>query len=213
MHALIALWFGWVRDWGYAGVVVLMALESTIVPVPSEVVIPPAAYWVAQGHMSLLGVVLAGTLGSFLGSAASYWVARGVGRFAVTTYGKRFLLTEEKCERAERFLQRYGAGGVFFARLLPVVRHLVSIPAGILRMGFLKFSVFTIVGSALWCGVLAWLGARVSERNPGLMDSPEDMIHAVKHESLSFVGAVVVLAVLYVVTMRLTARRSVESPL
>jgi membrane protein DedA with SNARE-associated domain len=213
MHALIALWFGWVRDWGYAGVVVLMALESTIVPVPSEVVIPPAAYWVAQGHMSLLGVVLAGTLGSFLGSAASYWVARGVGRFAVTTYGKRFLLTEEKFERAERFLQRYGAGGVFFARLLPVVRHLVSIPAGILRMGFLKFSVFTIVGSALWCGVLAWLGARVSERNPGLMDSPEDMIHAVKHESLSFVGAVVVLAVLYVVTMRLTARRSVESPL
>lgn len=211
MHSLIALWFGWVRDWGYGGVVLLMALESTVVPVPSEIVIPPAAYWVSQGHMTLLGVVLAGTLGSYLGSAVSYWVARGVGRFAVAKYGKRFLVTEEKLERAERFLQRYGAGGVFFARLLPVVRHLISIPAGILRMGFLRFSVFTIVGSALWCGVLAWLGARVSERNPGLIDSPEEMIHAVKHESLSFVGAVAVLAILYVVTMRLTSRRVSEA--
>ena len=71
MHALIALWFGWVRDWGYLGVIVLMALESTVLPVPSEVVIPPAAYWVSQGHMTLTGVILAGTLGSFLGSAIS----------------------------------------------------------------------------------------------------------------------------------------------
>lgn len=208
MHALIALWFGWVRDWGYAGVVILMALESTVFPVPSEVVIPPAAYWVSLGHMTLSGVIFAGTLGSFLGSAASYWVARWVGRFAVTKYGKRFLVTEEKLERSERFLQRYGAGGVFFARLLPVVRHLISIPAGILRMGFLRFSALTVLGSALWCGVLAWLGARVSERNPGLIDNPEEMIKAVKHESLWFVGAVLVLAVLYVVTMRLTSRRA-----
>ena len=137
MHALIALWFGWVRDWGYLGVIVLMALESTVLPVPSEVVIPPAAYWVSQGHMTLTGVILAGTLGSFLGSAISYWMARFVGRFAVTKYGKRFLVTEEKLARAERFLQRYELGGVFFARLLPVVRHLISIPAGILRMGFM----------------------------------------------------------------------------
>ena len=92
-----------------------------------------------------------------------------------------------------------------------MVRHLISIPAGILRMGFLRFSVFTIAGSALWCGVLAWLGARVSERNPGLMDSPEEMILAVKHESLSFVGAVAVLAVLYVLTMRLTSRGAREA--
>lgn len=210
MHSLIALWFGWVRDWGYAGVVVLMALESTILPVPSEVVIPPAAYWVSMGHMTLSGVILAGTLGSFLGSAASYWVARGVGRFAVAKYGKRFLVTEEKLERAELFLQKYGAGGIFFARLLPVVRHLISIPAGILRMGFLRFSLLTIFGSAIWCSVLAWLGARVSERNPGLIDNPDAMISAVKHESLSFVGAVVVLAVLYGVTMRLTSRVSVQ---
>ncbi len=211
MHALIALWFGWVRDWGYLGVIVLMALESTVLPVPSEVVIPPAAYWVSQGHMTLTGVILAGTLGSFLGSAISYWVARLVGRFAVAKYGKRFLVTEEKLARAERFLQRYELGGVFFARLLPVVRHLISIPAGILRMGFMRFSILTISGSALWCGVLAWMGARVSERNPGLIDNPEAMIHAVKHESLWFVLAVAALALLYALTMRLTANRVSES--
>lgn len=211
MHALIALWFGWVRDWGYLGVIVLMALESTVLPVPSEVVIPPAAYWVSQGHMTLTGVILAGTLGSFLGSAISYWMARFVGRFAVTKYGKRFLVTEEKLARAERFLQRYELGGVFFARLLPVVRHLISIPAGILRMGFMRFSILTISGSALWCGVLAWMGARVSERNPGLIDNPEAMIHAVKHESLWFVLAVAALALLYALTMRLTANRGSEA--
>ena len=93
MHALILIWFGWVRDWGYAGVVVLMALESTVFPVPSELVIPPAAYWAAQGRMSLVGVVLAGTLGSYLGSAASYWLALWGGRLAVTRFGKRLLLS------------------------------------------------------------------------------------------------------------------------
>ncbi len=206
MHALIALWFGWVRDWGYAGVVVLMALESTVFPVPSEVVIPPAAYWVSQGHMTLFGVIFAGTLGSFLGSAVSYWGARWAGRLAVAKFGHRFWITEEKLERAERFLQRYGTGGVFFARLLPVVRHLVSMPAGMLRMGFAKFSALTVAGSAVWCAVLAWVGARVAERNPGLIENPEAMIKAVKHESLWFVGGVLLLAVLYGVTMRLTAR-------
>jgi membrane protein DedA with SNARE-associated domain len=208
MHALIALWFGWVRDWGYGGIIVLMAMESTIFPVPSEVVIPPAAYWVNEGHMTLFGVILAGTLGSYLGSALTYWLARWVGRAAVVGLGRRFLITEEKIERAERFLQRYEAGGVFFARLLPVVRHLISIPAGIFRMKFGAFSVMTIVGSALWCSVLAWMGARMAQRNPGLIEDPEKMIAAMKHESLWFVLMVLGMAALYALTMRLTAKSS-----
>ncbi len=208
MHALIALWFGWVRDWGYAGVIVLMAMESTIFPVPSEVVIPPAAYWASQGHMTLFGVIVAGTVGSYIGSALTYWLARYVGRMAVVRFGQRLLITEEKLERAERFLQRYEAGGIFFARLLPVVRHLISIPAGIFRMNFGAFSAMTIVGSALWCGVLAWMGARVAERNPGLIEDPEKMIAAVKHESVWFVLAMLGMAALYALTMRLTAKRT-----
>lgn len=208
MHALVALWFGWVRDWGYGGVALLMALESTILPVPSEVVIPPAAYWAQQGKLNIYGVVLAGTLGSYLGSALMYWLARWMGRVLVVSWGKRFGISEAKLERAEHFVHRYEAGGVFFARLLPVVRHLISIPAGIIQMNFGVFSLMTITGSALWCSVLAWFGSRVAERNPGLIDDPFAMIAAIKHESLGFVAVVVVMAALYALTMRLTSARA-----
>jgi membrane protein DedA with SNARE-associated domain len=208
MHALVALWFGWVRDWGYGGVVLLMALESTILPVPSEVVIPPAAYWAQQGKLNIYGVVLAGTVGSYLGSALMYWLARWMGRVLVVSWGKRFGISEAKLERAEHFVHRYEAGGVFFARLLPVVRHLISIPAGIIQMNFAVFSLMTITGSALWCGVLAWFGLRVAQRNPGLIDDPFAMISAIKHESLGFVAAVAVMAALYALTMRLTSARA-----
>ncbi len=212
MHELIAhwiaTWFGWVRDFGYPGVVVLMALESTVFPVPSEVVIPPAAFWASQGHMTISGVILSGTLGSLIGSAISYWMARWAGRFAIAKLGHRFFINEEKLERAERFLRLHGAGGLFFARLLPVLRHVISLPAGILRMDFWRFSVMTATGSAAWCGVLAWVGVRVAQRDPGLIENPEAMIAAVKHESIWFVVAVLVMAGLYALMMRMTARRA-----
>ena len=93
MHALIAIWFGWVRDWGYLGIIVLMAMESSIFPVPSEVVIPPAAFLAAEGKMSLWGVVLAGTVGSYLGSAITYWIARWLGRVAIVRWGRYLLIS------------------------------------------------------------------------------------------------------------------------
>src|SRR5947207_9147630 len=117
-HSLLRLWFELVRDWGYFGVALMMAIESTVFPLPSEVVIPPAAYWAAQGQMSFWGVVLAGTLGSWLGSAITYWVARWLERPIVVRFGKWLHITEAKIERAERFAHRYEAGGIFFARLL-----------------------------------------------------------------------------------------------
>ncbi|MEK0447111.1 MAG: hypothetical protein RLZZ399_2432 [Verrucomicrobiota bacterium] len=211
MHALIALWFGWVRDWGYAGVVLLMALESTIFPVPSEVVIPPAAFWAQQGKLSLFGVVLAGTVGSYLGSAVMYWLARWLGRVVIVRWGKRFGMSEAKLQRAELFVHRYEAGGVFFARLLPVVRHLISIPAGMIRMNFGVFSLMTITGSALWCSILAWYGARIAKNNPALIDDPVAMVSAMKHESIGFVGAVFILGALYALTLRLTNSRPSSS--
>lgn len=207
MHSWLESWFGLVRDWGYLGVVVLMAMESSIFPVPSEVVIPPAAYLAAQGNMSLTGVILAGTVGSYLGSAITYWLALWGGRVAIVRVGGRFLITEEKLGRAEVFLRRYEVAGIFFARLLPVVRHLISIPAGILRMNFGMFSMMTVSGAAIWCAILAWMGARVADRNPGAMESPEALVAAVKHESAGFVLGVVVLAALYVGVRRLTTRR------
>src|SRR5947208_17173314 len=143
---------------GYTGIVVLMAMESSIFPVPSEIVIPPAAFLAAQGKLNPVGVVLAGTLGSYLGSAITYWASRFIGRPLIVKYGRFVLLSPKKLERAEHWLARYEAGGVFFARLLPVVRHLISIPAGVVRMKFGLFSFVTVAGSALLCLILAYLG-------------------------------------------------------
>ena len=208
LHELLHTWIGWVEHWGYAGVIILMAMESSIFPVPSEVVIPPAAILAASGGgMSLAGVIAAGTFGSWLGSAITYWVAMVVGRPVVERWGKYFFISPEKLERAERFMHRYENGGIFFARLLPVIRHLISIPAGIIRMGFLKSSALTIVGAAIWCSVLAWLGGKVGDKlraegkNP--LD-PEALVAAVKHESHWIIGAVLVVCVLYFVGMKVS---------
>jgi len=214
LHGLIAFWFKLLNDWHYLGIVVLMAMESSIFPVPSEVVIPPAAYWAAQGKMSFWGVVLAGTLGSYIGSVATYWVALKLGRAFIERFGKWVHITPAKIDRAERFVHRYEAGGIFFARLLPVVRHLISIPAGIIRMNFATFSVMTIVGSFIWCLVLAKFSLQVFERHKDLdpVADPQAMVKLIKHESLPIVGAIVVLCALYLLAMKLTAPKAAPLP-
>jgi membrane protein DedA with SNARE-associated domain len=206
MHRLITIWFQWVHDWGYSGIIVLMAMESSIFPVPSELVIPPAAYWASQGRYTFWGVVAAGTVGSYIGAGITYWVARWVGRPLVLHYGKYVWVPEAKLLRAERWLTRYEAGGVFFARLLPVVRHLIGIPAGIVRMNFWIYSVMTIVGSAVWCSVLAWFGVRVIGDQPQLLSDPARMILVVKERALWFVGLILLLCILYFIVMKLTAK-------
>ena len=218
LQHLIEVWFHWVHDWGYVGVIILMAMESSIFPVPSEIVIPPAAILAAHGgHMTPIGVVLAGTFGSWLGSAITYLVARLVGRPFIVRYGQFILLPPKKVARAERFMHRYESGGIFFARLLPVIRHLISIPAGIIRMNFARFSALTIIGSAIWCWVLAWLGGRVGAKldarelgalQTGIGVDLGGLIHAVKHEAVWIVIAIVVVCVLYFVAMRITEQRA-----
>jgi membrane protein DedA with SNARE-associated domain len=207
MHDLIVTWFSWVRDFGYIGVLVLMAAESSILPVPSEIVIPPAAYWATQGRMSLVGVVIAGTVGSLIGAMIMYFVSRRFGRPFILKHGKWFFVSAEKLERAERFLVRYETGGVFFARLLPVVRHLIGIPAGIVRMRVVPYAIATAVGSAIWCTVLAWFGQEVLGSEPKLLEDPEAMIRALKAKSLPIIGGVVVLLALYILVVRLTDKR------
>ena len=204
MHHLLEVWSGWVLNGGYIGIIILMAMESSIFPVPSEVVIPPAAFLAAQGHLNFWGVILAGTVGSYLGAAVTYWISRALGRPLIVRYGRFFLLSAQKLERAEKWLSRYETGGVFFARLLPVVRHLISIPAGIVRMNFLAFSVVTITGSAIWCAVLAYLGLQAFRTEPQLLSDPEAMFHFIKTQSYWIVLVVVVFALLYVTILRLT---------
>ena len=202
LHELLKIWFEWVKDWGYLGVFVLMAMESSIFPVPSEVVMPPAAFWAAQGKFSFWGVVLAGTAGSWFGSAVTYIVARVAGAPLVRRYGKWFLLGPDKVALAEGWIRDFGVAGVFVARLLPVVRHLISIPAGLFKMSFVPFSVVTTVGAFLWCTILSWFGEKVIGDRPELLDSPEALVSVMKERLIWFVGAVVVLGVLYIIVKR-----------
>src|SRR5947209_8143055 len=108
LHGLLSVWFHWVDAWGYAGVFILMALESSIIPVPSEVVMPPAAFWAAQGRMSFGGVVLAGILGSYVGSVANYFLFRWIGLPAAKRYGKYVLISPDKLDTAEQWVKSYG---------------------------------------------------------------------------------------------------------
>jgi len=206
LHQLIQTWFEWVRDGGYTAVFFLMAMESSIFPVPSEIVVPPAAYWAAQGRLSMVGVVVAATLGSLFGSVVTYAVARAVGRPVIERYGRYFFMSPEKVAAAEGFLQRYANGGVFFARLLPVVRHLSSIPAGLMRMPLVPFCVLTTAGAGLWCGLLAWFGQAVIGDQPRLLEDPSALGHALKARLLWFVVAAVALAGAWLLARRLGRR-------
>src|SRR2546422_1680681 len=172
MQRWVAVWFQWVHDWGYLGIVMLMAMESSVIPIPSEISTPPAAYWAAQGRYSFGGVVVGGTAGSYLGAAATYWAVRWLGRPLLVRYGRYVFCREAKLLRAERWLARYEAGGVFFARLVPVVRHLIGIPAGLVRMPFSLYSLVTLLGAGLWGWGVALFGGPPLGDRPGPVDGP-----------------------------------------
>ena len=162
---IIEWYMGALAKGGYALIGLLMAIESSVVPLPSEVVIPPAAHLAHTGQipLSLWGIVVAGTVGSWLGATLMYWAARLGGRPLVMRYGKYVFIKPEKVAGAERWAAHYGGMGIFISRLLPVVRHLIGIPAGIVRMDYKKFSLYTLLGSAIWCAVLCWLGVKMGQ--------------------------------------------------
>jgi membrane protein DedA with SNARE-associated domain len=210
-HALLRVWFHFVETQGYLGVFLMMALESSIVPIPSEVIIPPAAYWAAQGRLDFWLVVTVGALGGLFGSLSCYVISRVAGVPVVNRYGKYFLLPQEKIETAEGWVREYGVSGIFFARLLPVVRHLISIPAGLLRMPVAAFSAATTAGAFLWCLILAWFGRRVIGDEPRLLDSPEEMMHVLKQKTHLFILGFVVLAAAYAAMLYLRKRSSTRT--
>ena len=172
---IIDWYMGALAKGGYWLVALLMAIESSIVPLPSEVVIPPAAHlaWSgdglpflgghAKGWPALIGLVIAGVVGSWLGASAMYWASRLAGRPFVMRYGRFFFVKPEKIKGAERWAEHYGSMGVFMSRLLPAVRHLIGIPAGIVRMNYWKYSLYTMLGSAIWCTVLCYLGVKMGQ--------------------------------------------------
>jgi len=148
----------------YPGVFLLMLLESTAAPVPSEAVLPFAGFLVAQGSMSFWLLVITSTLGSIAGSLISYWIGFKGGRPLVNKVGKYLLLHERHLDHTEQFFNRYGSITIFVARFVPVVRHLISIPAGVAEMKLRKFIPLTLAGAAIWNTVLLWLGMTLREQ-------------------------------------------------
>src|SRR5436189_3969608 len=206
LHHVLAVWMQFVLDWGYLGVFVMMFFESTAVPIPAEIVIPPAAYWAAQGRFNVALIVVAATAGSWAGSAISYWVALKLGRPLVERYGRYVLLSPKKIEGADHWFDAYGAGGIFVARLLPGIRHIISIPAGLFRMNFRMFSIMTIIGAGVFNGALAWFGMKVLGDQPALMKDPGAMIEVLKTKSHWLIGFAVVIAILYAIMVWMQKR-------
>jgi membrane protein DedA with SNARE-associated domain len=189
---------------GYPGIVVLMAIESSVVPVPSELVMAPAGYLAATGRMSFVLALACGILGSLIGSYANYWVAARLGRWVFVRYGRWVLVSERSLARAERFFEQHGPIAVFLARLLPVARHLISIPAGIARMPLGRFFLYTATGAGIWWLVLMVIGWVIGKE--GRKWSP-DLVYAYTNRALVIlIPAMVVLIAGYVIWHRRRGR-------
>lgn len=161
----------WITDFisriGYAGIFILMLLESACIPIPSEVTMPFGGFLVNEGRFNFWWVVLSGTLGNLVGSWLAYffgwWGQEPVVRASVRRWGKYLLISEGELDRAEAWFRRFGDPIVFFSRLLPVIRTFISVPAGIAKMNFFKFTIYTFLGSFLWSYLLTWIGLTLGE--------------------------------------------------
>lgn len=169
LHTLVNWLLETIGALGYPGIFLLMAMESSVIPVPSELVMPPAGYLIHEGRMAWLPTILAGTLGSLAGAYANYFAAHYLGRPLILKYGRYVLIPPDKFQRVEAFFLRHGEISTFIGRLLPVVRHLISIPAGVAGMNHLRFSLYTLLGAGIWCSILTWIGYVIGQNRELVM--------------------------------------------
>jgi membrane protein DedA with SNARE-associated domain len=186
MHELIMWLVNTIGALGYPGIFLLMAMESSVIPIPSELVMPPAGYLAEQGKMNVWIAILCGTVGSLVGAYANYYAAHYLGRPLLLKYGKYVWITEEKFAKVERYFRDHGEISTFIGRLLPVVRHLISLPAGLAGMNHVKFSVYTLAGAGIWVTILTWIGY--------VIGANQELIMQYSHQAL--IGVVIVSAVI-----------------
>ncbi|MCK5916367.1 MAG: DedA family protein [Deltaproteobacteria bacterium] len=191
-----------VGHWGYTGIVVMMFLESSFFPFPSEVVIPPAGYLAARGDMSLILVVLAGIAGSIFGALFNYGLAVLWGRPFFLKYGRYVLVSEQSLNRADRFFADHGHISTFVGRLLPGIRQYISLPAGISRMNLPLFTIFTGLGAGIWVVILALVGYFIGNN--------QEMVDQYLHQIvLATIGFAVFLVAVYILYRRQQRSRKV----
>jgi membrane protein DedA with SNARE-associated domain len=201
MHAVIDWLLQTIGALGYPGIFLLMAMESSVIPIPSELVMPPAGYLAQQGKMSMTVAILCGTLGSLVGAYANYFAAHYLGRPLLLKYGRYVFITEEKFAKVEKFFLKHGEISTFIGRLLPVVRHLISLPAGLAGMNHWKFSLYTLLGAGIWVTVLTFIGYFIGENQELIMEYSHHAVFAV----------LLLSALIVVVYVRLQRRNRVKA--
>lgn len=215
----LASWFGqavlWITETilalGYPGIVVLMALESSFFPFPSEVVLPPAGYLAAQGRMNPWIALAAGVSGSLLGAVFNYLVAVRLGRPLLHRYGKYLLIKEAALDRAEGFFREHGEISTFVGRLIPVIRQYISLPAGLARMRLGRFSLYTALGAGIWCAILTWIGWYLGHQVNRLGTLPPEQVHRYVNTALLVLAPVLLgIVAIYVVIRRRRARAGTD---
>lgn len=163
IHELAQTLVDLIFDWGYLGIFIMMAIESSFIPFPSEIVLIPAGYLASQGEMSISMIMLSALGGSMVGAFINYYLALTLGRKILIKYGKYFFIKEETLQKMEDFFAKHGHISTFTGRLIPGIRQLISIPAGLARMNIVQFSIFTAFGAGLWALVLTLLGYFIGE--------------------------------------------------
>lgn len=202
LSALAVFTTGTIATLGYGGVVLLMAIESACIPLPSEIIMPFAGYLVYTGHFTLHGAALAGAIGCVAGSIPAYYLGQYGGRPLIERYGRYVLLSHHELDLADRLFARWGQWVVLAGRLLPVVRTFIAFPAGVARMNMTKFVVYTFVGSYPWCYALAWVGEKLGERW-----NSDPRLKAAFHRFDAAIGVLLLLAVAAFGWHKLRSRR------
>lgn len=184
---------------GYLGIVILMGIESACIPLPSEIIMPFSGYLVFRGDFELFRTGLAGAFGCVVGSVPAYYLGLYGGRPLVEKYGKYVLISHWDLDLADRWFERYGDWAIFFSRLLPVVRTFISFPAGVARMNFTRFVIYTLIGSFPWCLGLTYIGMKLGEN--------WDTLGVYFHEFDIVIGILIAMGVLYYVWHHLKGRK------
>jgi membrane protein DedA with SNARE-associated domain len=197
MHELINWLVNTIGALGYPGIFLLMAMESSVIPVPSELVMPPAGYLAQQGKMHIWIAIFWGTAGSLVGAYANYFASHYLGRPLLLKYGKYVWITEEKFARVEKYFHDHGEISTFIGRLLPVVRHLISLPAGLAGMNHFKFSLYTLMGAGIWVTILTYIGYFIGEN--------QELIMSYSHQAL--IGVVLVSSIIVYFYIRIHKKK------
>lgn len=206
---------------GYFGIFILMAIESSIIPLPSEVIMIPAGYLVFLGKMDFTLAVIAGSLGSLLGALVNYYIAIKLGRKFIKRYGKYFFMSEKSLDKTEEFFKKHGHISTFIGRLLPLIRHYISLPAGLAKMSLIVFSIYTTLGALIWVIVLTyfgyWLGGSFEHLSMqeiatsfggGSKDATQASIKDIMHTiAMVIIGFVILLGIIYTLFQKFKSKK------